>query len=154
MADRCSGDCCRLFFQARSPIEWEHRRRRAQQVLDKYRGEDADYDKPWLEELYIADMLVFVYTLTHRILAPGRWEHPVKGSRWHFYTCRHFDGSNCTAYDKRPRMCSEYPHYGKDHACRYPKCTWHHGKYPRVKDVRGTRVSAWEEEFYAAVSTV
>jgi Fe-S-cluster containining protein len=35
------------------------------------------------------------------------------------YTCRHFDkeGGNCSAYEQRPRMCSEHPMYGK-------KCNW------------------------------
>jgi len=90
----------------------------------------------------IADMLVLLHTITHPFYLRGRHEHPVKGSRWYFYTCRHFDGANCTDYENRPRMCSEYPHYGKGNACQYPGCTWAAGKYPQAKDVRGTRVDA------------
>lgn len=147
MADRCTGHCCRLFYQARSPIEWKHKRRYAQSVLDRYAGDPTyEYKDHWREEIYTADMLIFVREQTHGQSLRGRWQHPRKGSRWYYYTCRHFDGQNCTQYASRPRMCSEYPHYGEGHACRYPQCTWHAGKYPHVKDVRGTRMI--EEALY------
>lgn len=147
MADRCSGDCCRLFFQARSPINWAHKKRRAEIILRKYAGRlTADEVRGWREEIYVADMLVFKFALTHSFSWWGRWMHPTKGERWHYYSCRHFDGKNCMAYESRPRMCSDYPHYGHGGACQYPRCTWHHGKYPHAKDVRGTRMTAEMEE--------
>jgi Fe-S-cluster containining protein len=122
-------------------MEWEYRKRVGDVMIRKHGDKAA---QAWRDELYIADMLVHKHTITHPHGLRGRHGHPVKGSRHHYYTCRHFDGTNCTDYENRPKMCSEYPHYGRGEACQYPKCTWHDGKYPNAKDVRGTRISSIE----------
>lgn len=48
----------------------------------------------------------------------------VKGDKvyLHVYTCKHFDkkAGNCTAYESRPAMCSNYPYNRK---CEYKQCT-------------------------------
>ncbi len=37
------------------------------------------------------------------------------------YTCRHLaENGDCSVYDRRPRMCSEYPYGGR---CMFPGCT-------------------------------
>lgn len=43
-------------------------------------------------------------------------------SRGYYYTCRHYNRKtgDCMAYDRRPKMCREYP-YGR--GCEYPGCT-------------------------------
>lgn len=38
------------------------------------------------------------------------------------YECKHFDGSNCTIYDVRPRMCSGFA--ADSQGCGYKSCTW------------------------------
>jgi len=38
----------------------------------------------------------------------------------HIYTCKHFDGENCTDYENRPIMCSSHPY---KRACGYKACT-------------------------------
>lgn len=41
----------------------------------------------------------------------------------HLYTCAHFDQAsrNCTIYERRPRMCSDFP-YGR--TCTFSDCEW------------------------------
>lgn len=41
--------------------------------------------------------------------------HLVKivGSKSNYWTCKHFTGSGCGDYENRPRMCSDYPYYGR-----------------------------------------
>lgn len=36
------------------------------------------------------------------------------------YTCKHFDGENCTNYENRPDLCRRYPNSGR---CEYAGCT-------------------------------
>lgn len=36
------------------------------------------------------------------------------------FTCRHFDGIDCTVYESRPKMCKDYP-YGRP--CTNSECT-------------------------------
>lgn len=30
-----------------------------------------------------------------------------------FFTCKHFNGDGCGNYQERPKMCRDYPHYGR-----------------------------------------
>ncbi len=41
------------------------------------------------------------------------------GPGW-FYTCRHYQDGDCSIYDKRPRMCKNYPY---DYPCQYKACS-------------------------------
>lgn len=43
-----------------------------------------------------------------------------------FYTCKNLlTNGDCGIYETRPKMCREYPHYGRAGAlCRYSTCTW------------------------------
>ena len=42
-----------------------------------------------------------------------------------FYTCRHFvpGSGDCGVYERRPRMCRQYPSNGKGGPCTYLDCT-------------------------------
>ena len=98
MSERCTGHCCRVFHLPYSPEEMEAKKSTIQD------GE------------FIADMII--------LLGKGKsWpDCPSSelGGESYFYTCKHFDGTNCTAYEKRPNMCRLYP-YGN--ACKYEGCT-------------------------------
>ena len=47
---------------------------------------------------------------------------PKENGKGHWYTCKHYDkvSGNCTDYENRPKMCSDYPYGGK---CKYKGCT-------------------------------
>jgi Fe-S-cluster containining protein len=38
-----------------------------------------------------------------------------------YYTCKHFDGKNCTIYAHRPKMCRDY---GVVTPCTHNGCTY------------------------------
>lgn len=97
---RCSGHCCKRFYLPLSPEELK------QSALEQ-RHIDIET---------IADMVIFLEKSKMRV---DGTEGPEEG---HYYTCRHFDEAtgNCGIYERRPRMCSEYP-YGS--ACKYTECT-------------------------------
>ncbi len=122
MGDRCTGDCCRefelpvtradlaalAFWRLVLPANW------TRELFET----GADYAKT-------ATMIRPV-----RLIAPGelRPDGTVNETTAaiQIWTCVHFDGANCTAYEARPRMCSEYP-YGKP--CGYGEaCAWDAGR--------------------------
>jgi Fe-S-cluster containining protein len=107
MSVTCGGQCCAVFFQPRD------------RHLEPESGK-RDFD-------FITDMLVplelgvanararrFGMRLADWIDAEG-WER-LEGR---LYTCRHFDGRLCTAYNDRPAMCSEYPYDKGCHTCNF-----------------------------------
>jgi len=94
--NRCSGHCCAVFsltdpFEKIDTDEWEDRSHEG----DKIRNMVIPLDEyePWK--------------------SPG-------GQTRYFYTCKHFDGQNCTNYENRPLMCSSYP---DDQKCVQLGCT-------------------------------
>lgn len=95
---RCTGHCCKSFWLPTSPIELAHQAKRAKLRKSKFDQDDC---------LKIADMVI--YQRPHE-----------KGG--HRYTCKHFDAisGNCTNYENRPKMCSEYPYGSK---CKFKLCT-------------------------------
>lgn len=36
-----------------------------------------------------------------------------KDKSQHYFTCKNLTENGCGAYESRPRMCSEFPHYGR-----------------------------------------
>ena len=40
----------------------------------------------------------------------------------HMFTCKHYQGGNCTIYDVRPLMCKSYGL--REKSCEYLDCTW------------------------------
>lgn len=69
--------------------------------------------------LYIADMLLLMSgDSTMSSAREGEEGHELNVN--HSYTCKYFDGHNCTAYEERPAMCRDYP-YGKQ--CTFEGCT-------------------------------
>jgi Fe-S-cluster containining protein len=102
---RCGGDCCRSFDLDKSPVE-----------LGRARVHGGICDI-----VYITDMLVYQ---GHGVTSPVHGKESGTGKAGepaYWYGCKHFDDDAglCTAYESRPRMCSEYP-YGQ--RCRYKGC--------------------------------
>lgn len=92
----CGGACCRRFPLNRSPAQLGAR----YVELTAWRDSGGEME-PWmLESMMICEMVIS--------LADEGDETPT-------YTCKHFDDATgrCTAYDRRPKMCSEYPSYGE-----------------------------------------
>jgi Fe-S-cluster containining protein len=85
---RCTGHCCRVFSLPNSPKE----------VASK------EFREGVVDGEIISDMVI---PLDYEPL-----EDDGKPYRW-FYTCKHFDGENCTNYEGRPMMCRTYPDGGK-----------------------------------------
>lgn len=93
--NRCTGHCCSIFTLPESPQEVK-----SEEFGDKVVDGDV-----------ISDMLI---PLTD--YEPFNSEGQIK----YFYTCKHFDGKNCTNYENRPLMCSDYPYGGN---CAQLGCT-------------------------------
>lgn len=105
MGDRCTGHCCRAFNLPYAPNE----------LLDgAQRFGDGEY---------IADMVIYLGLCDALPDRKPALDSTGQVAMAHFYTCRHLDEDtgNCTAYETRPKLCSEYP-YGK--RCEYSACTW------------------------------
>ncbi len=113
MGERCTGHCCRVFTLPYDPAG----------LAEVCNEPGRVVDGP-----YIADMVIHLGsgTADDLGLAPDvrpAWaaDNRDKDLLSHWYTCRHFDGNNCTAYETRPSMCKRYP-YGR--ACEYGACAW------------------------------
>lgn len=109
MSDRCTGDCCALFY---IPYSVEEIQEGA--VTGRW-GEDS---------AMLADMLI------PKDYVPERRD--IELARWSGYTmtCKHFDGTGCTVYESRPGMCRRYPNDGR---CFYKGCTFDEVKGQLVK---------------------
>lgn len=119
---RCSGHCCKRFYLPLSPDELKQAR---------VQGRYTDIET-------IADMVIFLEKSKMRV---DGTEGPEEG---HYYTCRHFDeaSGNCGIYERRPRMCSEYP-YGA--ACKYKACTM------QVEPMQGPAEKPWDIKYLSPV---
>lgn len=111
--DRCTGHCCKAFTIPYSPdelrqayVDW------LEQAQDTGRKQPQDI---WL--IYpMARYLGFMHSPIPSISGANYPEA-------HFYSCKNFDETtgDCTIYEHRPKMCSEYP-YGA--GCDYGPCSW------------------------------
>lgn len=70
----------------------------------------------FLDAVFIADMIIPV----DPVAAAARYHSPPAVTS-HFFRCRHLKDGNCSVYERRPRVCSEYP-YGRP--CVFKGCTW------------------------------
>lgn len=100
---RCGGVCCQRFPISMPPEEMAERYREivawrdAGNVLDR-----------WMQDLVtIVEMIIQL--------------KPAEGEDRPMYTCRHLDRTSglCTIYDRRPRMCSDYPGYERGGSCSH-----------------------------------
>jgi Fe-S-cluster containining protein len=105
---RCTGHCCRMIRIG----EGVSRETVLQMAFDPRATEEHAKIAAMLRPL-VGEPPVNL----HRDEAPLVWLTEAD----HYYTCIHFDGRNCTAYEARPRMCSAYP-YGN--TCEVEGCTW------------------------------
>jgi len=101
---RCTGHCCQRFPL---PLRLADLTVNAQAAL---RGEDVDANG----RKRISD-IVFIHDMVVPLGEPKTYPN---GDEGEYYTCRHLnkETGDCTVYEKRPRMCSEYPYGG---ACDY-----------------------------------
>ena len=88
---RCTGHCCR-FFCLDDPYE---------EIQTK------EWQDKMLEGEKIAEMVIPLGVVGSE-------------AKQHYYTCKYFDGANCTNYENRPLMCSAYPH---GRGCGVKGCT-------------------------------
>lgn len=107
---RCSGQCCKHFPLPFGPVElWA-------EYLAVKKGEPTRFPPSEIEK--VAEMVIFL----------GRERGRFSDEMLFFYTCRYYDAAtgNCTNYENRPAMCSDYP-YGKP--CEHgDACTWEEGR--------------------------
>lgn len=125
--DRCTGDCCRSFT---FPVGPEELKDLYEQWADIQQGDSIDMG---LVPQKVRRLIQDIHLIYPMVKYLGRREMPNhfnpsdeflqtgKTPKEHIYTCKHFDGRNCTIYDIRPRMCRRYP-YNSD--CNYEGCTW------------------------------
>jgi Fe-S-cluster containining protein len=85
---QCTGECC-------DPVTMH---------VEQYRSMSLN-PKGWANARYILNML----TARGRVPSRGRAE----------FDCRYFDRETrrCTAYDRRPQMCRDFPEDGTCHFC-------------------------------------
>lgn len=95
----------------------------------------VDRDPAWCKNTFIRDGEVRVGLEIEMILS---MVVPLPDAGPSNYTCRLFDGTNCTAYDIRPDMCKSYPY---SRPCEHAdKCQWDDaraGKHPRLLPIAG-----------------
>lgn len=120
MSGRCTGHCCRGFTLPRTPD--------ALRDFEGFLGRRGD------DVFVVADMAVFLGRIPMRdalVTAYARHRNLIHGDADDFgidlWTCRHFDQSsgNCGIYDRRPRMCRDFP-YGDP--CPFADCGWDAGR--------------------------
>lgn len=116
---RCTGHCCKRFFIGYTPEQFT-------KVLVWPEEDDATMHEMLvpLEIVHVADKAV------------GAW-----------YTCKFFkqheDGTgDCTIYERRPKMCRDYPGYSQGNSCSFKGCTLEpRGRFhrlPILQDERST----------------
>ncbi len=91
---RCTGACCRRMVISKAGDVWTR----------------EQIEKGATDGIFIADMLL-------PIQGPQQEGGAEPGT---VFTCRHFDGHNCTVYEMRPRMCRAH---GREDECLNPGCT-------------------------------
>jgi Fe-S-cluster containining protein len=123
---RCSGDCCRSFhLKGYSRSELQHRAFKqldnAEELAAMPDVRDETKQKAMAEAIEVAKVAAMIRPFVGESPShAGVWRH----EKDHFFTCVHFDGTNCTNYEERPNICRDYP-YGN--ACEQPTCTWKEG---------------------------
>ncbi len=119
MSGRCTGDCCRRFPLSVSPEEMRA------DLQARETGTFSRFDP--VETRFVLDMVIPIEVSKIRIDGTEA-EEPRQ-----YYTCRHLQPSgDCGAYENRPRMCSDFPHYGRGSACEHVHCQWEDGKNPPI----------------------
>ncbi len=126
MGDRCTGACCMAFPLPEDPgglwkryDHWLRHRHGLQQ--------QGDDDVPLLIDIHIiapmVEYLGYQTTPMYEVAESARALTTAGKTQPHWYRCKLFDQDTrlCTIYERRPRMCRDYP-YGKP--CEYAACEW------------------------------
>lgn len=115
---RCTGHCCRCFTLSASYEELK------QSVESRSRDDKMEVSRLEDDE-FVLDMLIPLGKLTEeealKLAGPIGNDKPFNPDAERF-TCRHFDGTNCTVYEDRPAMCREYA-VTRPPRCEYLNCT-------------------------------
>ncbi len=94
---RCTGHCCRNFPLPLSPEEFQ-----SEAANIKARTIESDRDREFVQ---VASMLIPL-GVSSKPYSDGRVQYR--------YSCKNFSATgDCSIYETRPRMCSDYP-YGGD----------------------------------------
>lgn len=102
MSNRCNGLCCKRFIIDHSPEEI---------------AKSTDPDAPIL----IA-MLIHHGTVTKNMVQPNGETAADDYPQLHIYSCKHLQiNGNCEIYEKRPKMCADFPYGG---ICLFKNCEW------------------------------
>lgn len=120
--ERCTGHCCRRFSL---PIPWMKVKMIKKAIA---RGiQDIPTGKPFRtwniasEDFQkTMDMLIPLGEFREEVQFQRGHRSRKNEERQYHYTCRHYDGRNCTIYESRPAMCRNYPDGRK---CQYRGCT-------------------------------
>ncbi len=126
---RCSGHCCKRFSLPFSWMEVQFFKKAIARGIPKINNPRSKWGGTWdlqsAEFKQVIDMLIPLSSHIEECqfvrrdkYSPMR-RHPFD-VRQHHYTCRYFDGVNCTIYENRPPMCRSYPSSGR---CDYAGCT-------------------------------
>lgn len=117
----CTGHCCESIFTCYSLSEWKRYKRaclRKQKTFSLDNGNRQPVGSNTDEIIYIADMLIPVKVDRRKTKLTDRGINPSTE-----YHCKHYNKETrlCTAYEKRPSMCRDYPEYGDPER----KCNYH-----------------------------
>lgn len=132
--ERCTGHCCKSFYFRFDPEELKSivESYKAWDEFVEKRKEDPNMSRP---DLYYTDRngkeVFHCYPREEVEQIHGMLIHlgktniiPETGEKvdreFDTYTCKNFDGENCTIYESRPNMCKIHP---TDGVCGYKECT-------------------------------
>ena len=130
---RCTGGCCKNFILPFDPMMVENYKRRitaGQKEIIYDQGRYNGYFGVISNNLsQVLDMIIYKRTDWYNPQY-ARGSKKDKQSRYgsmrnkynrnHVYTCKHFDGKNCTIYLERPNICRQH---GNNNSCTYRGCT-------------------------------
>jgi Fe-S-cluster containining protein len=106
---RCTGHCCKKFYLPYEPDELVEFRKRNEGGTIKLAQDNVK----------VCDMVIPLGPLNGKDVNGDPYKGLVNG---YYYTCKNYKDGNCSIYETRPYVCSDYPYEG--HTCKYKACTW------------------------------
>lgn len=110
---RCTGHCCKKFFLPYDPQGLQELKQR---ILKNDLIGKVDTDN-----LMVIDMVIPLGPLNGLDVNGDPINRSTTKTEGYYYTCKNYKDGNCTVYETRPYVCSDYPY---SELCRYKTCTW------------------------------
>jgi Fe-S-cluster containining protein len=141
--NRCTGACCKEFYLPRGPAQFAAEALGFFLLAEFGNPRDRQPNADHAEELSkIAQLAVPTREIGKGDTMPSGKAYAHE-DRVQLYTCRWFDGTNCTVYETRPSMCRRYPYGSK---CEHDTCSWDAARNGDVDNEGNLRPEGWRDE--------